>query len=464
MDSAGDVMTAARAAARPVATVESGGAAGVHRGRASSGRAVGADDVISFDMGGTTAKAGIVRARPAAAWRTTSRSAARAASVAPAPGPASPSRSPSSTSPRSARAVAASPRCDAAACSGSGRDRPAPIPGPRATGGAASEPTVTDADLVLGYLSPTGLAGGVQVSVPRARDAIDAAVARPLGVDTVDAARAVHDIVNANMAAAIRVVTVQRGIDPRTLTLVGFGGAGPMHVAASPTVRDREGRGAVGARAWPRRSGWRTPTRGPSVSGLSSARWPRCRTNSTARSPTSNGTQRKEHDGAEGSDEDGGRVHTTRAARMRVRGQAHDLDVPLGPGTTNAAELTTRFRGVLPRGVRRRSGGRPPADHVRVRVVRTVAKHSPVPAAPGSGAQPLAHDAVAVGSRDAWFTELDGWVPTSVYDWTRLAPGARLTGPAVVEGTDTTVVVPPDCSRPRRRRAQPRPAPRGRLT
>ena len=103
------------------------------------------------------------------------------------------------------------------------------VPGPRVTGAGGTEPTVTDADLLLGYLDPGGLAGGVVLSADAARHALARGVADPLGIEVTEAARAVHDIVNANMAAAIRVVTVQRGIDPRGLTLVAFGGAGPMH-------------------------------------------------------------------------------------------------------------------------------------------------------------------------------------------------------------------------------------------
>ena len=102
-------------------------------------------------------------------------------------------------------------------------------PGPACYGRGGTEPTVTDADLVLGYLDPDGLAGHVAVSPELARAAIEAHVAVPLDLDIVEAARAVHDVANATLAGAIRVVTVTRGIDPRAFALVAFGGAGPMH-------------------------------------------------------------------------------------------------------------------------------------------------------------------------------------------------------------------------------------------
>ena len=184
MDSAGDVMSAARAATLPVTTVESGGAAGV-TAAGIVGRAVGADDVISFDMGGTTAKTGIVcRGRPSVAHDFQvggkgSFGSARAGTGIPLKVPvvdlAEVGAGGGSIATVHAGVLRVGPRS-------AGAD-----PGPACYGRGGSEPTVTDADLVLGYLAPTGLAGGVQVSAPRARDALDATVARPLGLDTVDA-------------------------------------------------------------------------------------------------------------------------------------------------------------------------------------------------------------------------------------------------------------------------------------
>ena len=88
---------------------------------------------------------------------------------------------------------------------------------------------MTDANLLLGYLDPTGLADGVALDVTAAEKAMRTRVCEPLGMaDVTEAARAVHDIAVATMASAIRVVTVQRGEDPRDATMVAFGGAGPM--------------------------------------------------------------------------------------------------------------------------------------------------------------------------------------------------------------------------------------------
>ena len=123
--------------------------------------------------------------------------------------------------------VAASPPCTPA-CLRSGHDRPAPIPGPRATGGAGRSPRVTDADLVLGYLAPTGLAGGVQVS-PREHGTRSTQRWRVRWVSTrsTPRVRARHR----QRQHGCRDPRRDRpsGIDPRTFVMVAFGGAGPMH-------------------------------------------------------------------------------------------------------------------------------------------------------------------------------------------------------------------------------------------
>jgi len=161
MDSAGDVMTAARAAALPVATVESGGAAGV-LSAGIVGRAAGAGDVISFDMGGTTAKAGIVRdGRPAITHDFQvggkgSFGGARAGTGIPLKLPvvdlAEVGAGGGSIATVDGGILRVGPRSAGA------------VPGPACYGRGGTEPTVTDADLVLGYLDPERLAGGVTLS------------------------------------------------------------------------------------------------------------------------------------------------------------------------------------------------------------------------------------------------------------------------------------------------------------
>src|SRR5262249_59527197 len=117
---------------------------------------------------------------------------------------------------------------------GGGRRSAGAAPGPAGYGRGGTGRTVTDANLLLGYLDPAGLAGGVVLDPELAAAAVERFVAAPLEIDVTGAADAIHEIVNAAMVSALRVVTVQRGIDPRGFILVGFGGAGPMHVARLP--------------------------------------------------------------------------------------------------------------------------------------------------------------------------------------------------------------------------------------
>jgi N-methylhydantoinase A len=296
---------------------------------------------------------------------------------------------------------------------------------------------VTDADLVLGYLDPSRLAGGVTLSPERARAALDTGVARPLGIDVVDAARAVHDIVNATMVAAIRVVTVQRGIDPREFALVGFGGAGPMHVSR---LADEFGITTVVV---------------PWAAGVASA---------VGLVRADLGAELRQSFAADldtldpgafddaflsleqrARDEVGdGDVEVHRAVGMRVRGQAHALEVALPDGSLDAARAT--MPSVFTERYLAEYGVRPALNlqltALRARVVRRTAAPGPAVAeVPPSDRAPT-----PLTTRPAYFTERGGFVSTPVFDWTALEPGHRISGPAIVQAPDTTVVVPPERS------------------
>ena len=108
-------------------------------------------------------------------------------------------------------------------------------PGPACYGRGGTEPTVTDANLLLGYLDPeAGLAGGVALDRAAAEAAVGT-LAEPLGLGLVEAAAGIHEVANHEMLRALRVITVERGIDPRRFDLLPFGGAGPLHAAAIAT-------------------------------------------------------------------------------------------------------------------------------------------------------------------------------------------------------------------------------------
>jgi N-methylhydantoinase A len=433
MESGGGVLSAAIAAERPVATLESGGAAGV-MAAAYVGRLTGASALLSFDMGGTTAKAGIVRdGRPAITHDfqvggSGSYGHRRA-------GTGFPLKVPTVDLAEVGAGGGSVAWLDGAGALNVGPRSAGAVPGPACYWRGGTDPTVTDANLVLGYLAPE-IAGGVRLDADAATRALVSAVARPLGLDVVAAAWAVHEIVNATMAAAIRVVTVQRGVDPREFTMVGFGGAGPMHVAR---LADTFGIARV---VVPRAAGVAAAVglvaSDPSVVHV------RTRVVAAAAARTQPTLvedllqtlelRGRADLGAET------RVEVARTIDVRFAGQAHQLpvDVPDGPvGGDAIAEITRRFRDAyrLAYGIDLDL----PAELVtfRVRVTRPGSGVVPAPlaAGPGGVAEP-------VGTRDAYLVDRSGLASVAVHDWTTLQHGHTLAGPALIDGPDTTIVVP----------------------
>ena len=438
MESSGGVMSAQAAARRPVATVESGGAAGV-TAAGIVGRSVGVADVISFDMGGTTAKAGIVRDGSPAITHDF-QIGGKGSFGGARPGTGVPLKTPVVDLAEVGAGGGSVAWVDAGGALRVGPRSAGALPGPACYGRGGTEPTVTDANLLLGYLDPAGLAGGVTLAPDLAAAAVERAIAAPLGIDVTGAAQAVHEIVNASMAGAIRVVTVQRGIDPRGFTVVAFGGAGPMHVARLAATFGIQsvvvpwGAGVASAIGL--------------VSSDLSVDLVRTRIFDLEDADATALTHLFDELEARGRDELGDASATfavTRSADMRFQGQAHQLTVPVPDGSLGHEDLSAlskRFHEVY-----RQTYGidaDAPAQIVsaRVRVVRMVDKLSP---RPYEVAERDARLALA-GERAASFAEVGGFTTTPVFDWSRLEPGCRLAGPAIVEGPDATIVVPPGYS------------------
>jgi N-methylhydantoinase A len=225
----GGVMGARAAGERPVFAVASGPAAGV-AGAARLGHATGTLNLIAFDMGGTTAKASLVEeGRPTLTSEYEFREGI-------------------SVSSRFIKAggymlkVAAIDVAEVGAGAGSiawidaggllhvGPESAGAVPGPACYGLGGARPTATDANVVLGFLNPAHLAGGaLRLEAGLAHEAIRRHVAGPLGTSVTEAAHGIREVANANMARAIRAVTIERGRDPRDYTLIAFGGSGPVH-------------------------------------------------------------------------------------------------------------------------------------------------------------------------------------------------------------------------------------------
>jgi len=438
MESSGGVMSAQAAARRPVATVESGGAAGV-TAAGIVGRSVGVADVISFDMGGTTAKTGIVRAGSPAITHDFQIGGKGSFGGARA-GTGVPLKIPVVDLAEVGAGGGSVAWVDTGGALRVGPQSAGAMPGPACYGRGGTEPTVTDADLLLGYLDPAGLAGGIMLDLALAAAALEESVAAPLDVDVTGAAHAIHEIVNATMASAIRVVTVQRGIDPRGFTLVGFGGAGPMHVARLASAF------GIQSVVVPWAAGVASAV--GLVSSDLTVDLVQTRILDLEDADAAALTQLFDELEARGRDELGNAGATftvTRSADMRFQGQAHQLTVPVpdGPlGDEDLSALAKRFHEVYRQTYGIDAEASAQLVNARVRVVRVVEKLSPRPHAV---AERDANVALA-GERAASFAEVGGLTATPVFDWSRLEPGCRLVGPAIVEGTDATIVVPPGYS------------------
>ncbi|TMM11795.1 MAG: hydantoinase/oxoprolinase family protein [Actinobacteria bacterium] len=438
MESSGGVMSASLASRRPVYTIESGGAAGV-MAAAFVGRLIDANEVVSFDMGGTTAKTGIVRqGRPDVTHDC------HVGGVSTAGNRRAGSGYPVKIPVVDLAEVGAGGGSIASVDSGGalrvGPESSGSVPGPACYGRGGAAATVTDANLLLGYLRPGKLEAGVSLSEELAAQAVRQHVAAPLSLPVPAAARAIHDVANATMASAIRVVTVQRGIDPRRFTLVAFGGAGPMHAVelaemfGIDEVAVPRGAGVAAALGLitsdlvvERARTWIMP--------LASAR------------PSEVAAVYEELERHAEAELPSGREDLTvaRSVDVRYRGQAHELTVPAPSGPMSAASLEELGRSF---GARYRDAYgvdlAAPTELVtfRVRLVRQVEKLSPV-------AHALARrdaDPALAGHRPVWLGGSHGFVECPVYGWEKLAPGSLVTGPAVVEGPDTTVVAPPQSS------------------
>ena len=314
-------------------------------------------------------------------------------------------------------------------------------PGPACYGFGGTEPTVTNADVVLGYLDPGYFLGGrMKIYPEKGREAIKSKVADKLGIDVVAAAKGVYDLVNARMGSAIRVVTVRRGVDPRELTAVAFGGAGPVHilkvaeqfdiptviVPLSPGVRSAFGL-LVADRAYEyitTRLLDCKKAKVKEVAGIIEA----------MESEARDGLRR------EGMrDED---IVLQRFVDVRFIHQRQEVAAPVPPGPVTQATIEAAenaFRQAYADFLKLRPTDPCQFVNFRVRAVGLVAKPSVRQEPVGDGDLARA----TKGSRQAYFQEAGGFVETPVYDRIRLRNGDWIAGPAVVEEPDSTTICPP---------------------
>ncbi|PZR13367.1 MAG: 5-oxoprolinase [Azospirillum brasilense] len=300
-------------------------------------------------------------------------------------------------------------------------------PGPACYGRGGGLATVTDAHVVLGHLPPSLLGGRMRLDVAAATAAVQRHVAEPLGIDLHAAARGILAIADSNMVGAVRVVSVERGHDPRDFTLVPFGGAGPLHgcaladllgirtvlVPPSPGVLCAQGLLAADLRAEFSRSlrggeDMASVEEGFAALEAQSAAW---------------------FDEEEVPPE---RRETSRVALMRYAGQGGELAVPWPSGREAAAEgFAGRHRALygfdLP-------GAVVELVTLRVEAAGRLGGGITAPLPPGRGAESYGRHNVhfAGGTREA-----------ALYDRSALGAGDRFAGPAIVTQLDATTLVPP---------------------
>ncbi|MEM3122960.1 MAG: hydantoinase/oxoprolinase family protein [Nitrososphaerota archaeon] len=227
MSSAGGLVDISEALTRPIITIESGPAAGVV-GAATLAHVLSLKRVISLDMGGTTAKAGtVLEGRPLIAPEMVVGGEVHMGRVM--GGSGYPVRTPTVDLAEVSAGGGTIIRVDSAGTIRVGPMSAGAYPGPACYGQGGNEATITDANLFLGRLGES-LAGGVKLDFELARSTLKT-VASAAGVEPLDAAWTAITLANLNMAKAVNIVSLERGLDPRDFTLMAFGGAGPMHAA-----------------------------------------------------------------------------------------------------------------------------------------------------------------------------------------------------------------------------------------
>ncbi|MBI1776739.1 MAG: hydantoinase/oxoprolinase family protein [Proteobacteria bacterium] len=441
MQSNGGVMSAEAAIRRPAAIVESGPAAGVIA-CARMARLGGHANVISFDMGGTTAKAAMIEEGEPAKTTEYEVGAGINLSSKLVKGGGYPIKLPFIDVSEIGAGGGSIVRVDDGLSLRVGPSSAGAVPGPVCYDLGGTHPTFTDAMVVLGFLNPKAIAGGsVRLAAEKAKAAIADRVARPLGLDLAQAAFGVYTIAAATMTRAVKAVTTYRGRDPRDFVLAAFGGNGP--VAAVEIARALE----IGRVLIPPAPGVFTAL------GLlySEAEQEFVR---TLFRPAAEFDDRTLGEAFEGLKREAGamlaaeghapeRFEFKLSADLRYAGQAYELNVAASGPTPSIDGLVSGFHGEHERTYGHRSEG-DPVDLVNLKVLARAAVRAmgrkDYAAALGAGAD-YRPDAA---TRSAYFGPHFGYRAARIVSRGALADRS-LEGPVIVEEYDATAVVPPGC-------------------
>jgi len=437
MHSAGGVMDANAAMERPVRMLESGPAAGALAAGFYS-ELLGEPDLISLDMGGTTAKTCVIEGGKPAQSNSIEVARVHRFKI----GSGLPILIPVLD-----LIEIGSGGGSIASLDNLGLLRVGPLsagasPGPACYGLGGTQPTVTDANLMLGYLNPEYFLGGrMTLDVDAATSAMSS-LGSDMGMDTIEAAWGIYNVVTESMAAAARIHIIGRNKDPRNYAIVAFGGAGPAHacevarILGATRVVIPLGAGvtsALGCLAAPLsfesvRSlpGLLETTDWESVNGLYSEM------ESWGRDMLANS----------GVPED--QVRLARTADMRLVGQIHEINVPIPDDTLaqNSTEvIESDFHQIYQQLYSRRNLSIP----IEVQNWRLlVSGPQPILNLQEQIVEPNADARVALnGSRPAYFANANGFVECPVYHRYKLAAGAEISGPAIIEEEESTTIIRP---------------------
>ena len=439
MQSSGGVLTFEAARTKPVFMVESGPAAGVIVS-AHLGQVLGFDNIMSFDMGGTTAKTGLIEnGTPRITKEYEVGTAARAERGA--KGAGYPIRTPVIDLVEIGAGGGSIAWVDTGGVLRVGPRSAGADPAPVSYGQGGTEPTITDANLVLHRLDADHFLGGeMRLDEEAAYRAIKEKCADPLGLEVVEVALGIVEIANTVMANALRRISVQRGYDPRDFVLVAFGGAGPVHanrLAAEleiPTLLVPMSPGttsAMGLLVTDLKHDYST-TVIQRTDQLDVAMVNRLFGEMEERGNKALASEGMDH----------ANIGFERQVEMRYVGQSYELPIPFSDGKVEDA-LEGMLRHFHEEHERAYGFAAPdePVEFVTLRhtAVGTIAKPKLRELPERSGDINAARRTV----RQVYFAEANGFVDCPSYDRYQLAAGAVIEGPAIVEEMDSTTVIHP---------------------
>jgi N-methylhydantoinase A len=318
-------------------------------------------------------------------------------------------------------------------------------PGPICYGLGGTDVTVSDADLILGYLNEDFFLGGrMKLDKPRTLAAIREKIAPPMNMTVPEAACGIYRIANSHMSDLIRRATVERGYDPREFTLFAFGGAAPVHagryaadlgikeVVVPLTASVHSAVGLVSSDV--------IYEYGKSERLSVPADLKRVRENFAV-------LLRRAQESLNAAGFKGSEIQIIRSLDMRYRQQVHELNIPFAPGTAELseqemAEIYHRFDEFYEQTYGRGAGYREAGKEIMAFRVVAIGK-LPKPRLRKYPVQKNQAGAALKMERRVYFEEARDFVPTKIYDYDRLAPGSEISGPAVIETPITTIIVNP---------------------